>query len=184
MKDTVAIVKSLLYAYRYNKSELNELIKTKSSFEEQIKYFKEHIPESKEEIIEALSLKAVQLSHIPKSITNKINSTVENIIVHQGEKLNSTEENLINNSNTYLKLKVRIQELQVNISLAENMVDCLNDKKRFIIKHKYFHGYTIPEVVTYYNSTFPIPKEIKTIASMKIEAEREMARWYDGRITN
>lgn len=178
MKEDIAFIKSLLYAYRQNKSELNEMIKAKESLEEQIKYYRQETHDTKDDFIEACGLKASVLSHIPRSITNKFSSITENIALNYQDQMKHKPYDLTPLAQAWIEIKQRINALNDDLQLSDNLIETLDARKKFVIRHKYILGHTMAEVTILHNETFPIPKEKRSIEDLKSMAEREMARWY------
>ncbi len=76
------------------------------------------------ELIEQLSLPAVVLSSIPKSITNNFYSNTENVALeYENKKLEFIKE---------------IQQLTKIVQKTDTMLNSLNEKERFIINKRIF----------------------------------------------
>ena len=133
--------------------------------------------ESKDDVISGMALNSPILSHIPKSITNKINSTVENIALEYLQFLRPSKIDIKEiESKIEASCKVVTDSFEKKKQI-ELMLTQLNEHEKFIIEKIYFDGYGLTKTKKLFNNKFPdFRMESKnSIRNTKFEALQKMA---------
>jgi hypothetical protein len=165
--DTIQNLKKLLGNYRQNKAILEEKRKIYQSLKEILEEENKKPLDTVEESIEGLSLASPVCSHIPRSVTNKFSSVVENVFLHYE---NDTVPDRYNQKRILEKMAA-LQKDMISlidaITLTENLLNALTDKSRFIIEKIYFEGYTNNETSLLYNEKFRYLLSYRTFRDIK-----------------
>lgn len=142
--------------------------------EEQLKRYKEYKSKVKlyevreKELLQKLELSEVSYisssawSHIPKSITNKFNSVVENTVIER-ENIKKDNAKILHELNNVLQDKFYYQ---CELDKTEALLICLSAKEKFIIEKFYFDAFTWNDVVRLYIEKFGLQNE-RTVRQLK-----------------
>ena len=173
--DTVQNIKLLLSNYRQNKSILEEKKKAHESFKKLLQYNDKKPNITVDECIEGMSLPSPTLSHIPRSVTNKFSSVVENVVLHYEDEMKPNRFNKQKILESMAEITIDIDNLSDAITLADNLINAMSDKVRFIVEHTFIHGYTFKETISFYNAKFLNPLQERQFKNIRAEAIKEMA---------
>jgi hypothetical protein len=152
--DTIQNLKKLLGNYRQNKAIFEEKRKIYQSLKEILEEENKKPLDTVEGSIEGLSLASPVCSHIPRSVTNKFSSVVENVFLHYENDTAPNHYNIRKIMGKMAELQKDMLSLIDAITLTENLLNALTDKSRFIIEKIYFEGYTTNETSLLYNEKF------------------------------
>jgi hypothetical protein len=179
MDTSLQNIKNLLNTYRENKAILEEKKKAYESFKKLLQYGNKKPNFTVDECIEGMSLPSPTLSHIPRSVTNKFSSVVENVFLNYQEEMKPNRFNNQKILQSMADITVDIESLIDSITLTDNLVNALTDKNRYIIEHTYIYGYTNKETNIFYNQKFPYPLQERAFKQSKINAIKDMAEILD-----
>lgn len=148
-------LKHLLESYTKFKS----LIKLKSirieEIQKQREYANQEYIEADAVAIEGLSLRAPVLSDIPKSVTNKFNSTTENVaIAYNQDKHHRNDFDVTDLKCEEYQLQGDIEQLTRDVAKVDALIASLGDKHKFVICKYYFQKYNYSDIAKQYSETF------------------------------
>jgi len=124
------------------------------------------------QLLDPSYISAVSYSMIPKSITNKFNSIVENTVL---EKEKNKEEVDRLKAELWELAKERLY-LQIKVEYVQALLEGLTAEEKFIIERYYFDGLQWYMVAEKYRQEYGEYKTAKTMKRKGYEALRKMER--------
>lgn len=133
--------------------------------------------ETREEIIERLSLPASTISDMPKSVTNKFNSATENSALNYLYYLTPSYLELNAIKKSIEENRIVLQKAYEAIKTVENIIESLSFRDRNILKYCFYEGCTTHEAMKLHAQNFPEfgTYRYQTFWQWKVEAVKRFA---------
>lgn len=166
-------IETLLKNYRINKAKIRCGELEIEGLEEYIKKGPQY-DSTKDEEIEGMSL-AVNASDMPRSVTNKFHSIVEDVAMSYCREWAKRPPTPLEVRERIAEIKSRIEPLRQEVKIVDEVIlPCLNAKELFVIKKLYIEGYSWKEITEIYADEFDIKeertlKDIRKFAFQKIK---------------
>lgn len=158
-------VENMLKTYLISKSQLEELENKIEKNNILLKFEETKFEQSEADAIEEMSLNATIISDIPKSQTNKINRTTEDIALSYREKqkyINKIDKIKLKNEN--IRFNEKAETLREVVEKVDRMLKALNNEQRLIIETYYMYEPKWNYVATNYMKVY---NELRTVNQLK-----------------
>jgi uncharacterized protein (DUF885 family) len=128
--------------------------------------------ENEIQLIDPSYISAVQYSNMPKSVTNKFNSIVENTVI----EIENNREQMDRLKTDLWGYAAEIAKIKPKIRYVEALLEGLTEEERFAIEKFYFDGLPWHLVAERYSKEYGIYKTPKTMRGKRNEALQKMER--------